>query len=760
MKRIINKLLSVILVLTMLVTVGSIGTLIAEASANHSQAEAVEWIKARGNEGWWEDVDGAYGCQCVDLIMKYYRYLVGYNVGGNAKDYAWNSLPSGWYRDNNPTPGCVYYSTSGEYGHIGLVYAVSGSTLYTVETNTGSPYDGGSNSFARFHTRTTANASGYIHPDFPTPHSHSYGAWQTVKAATCTAAGSKKRVCSCGDTQTETIPATGHKWNNGVVTTQPTCENKGVKTYTCSSCNTTRTEDVAALGHAYEAVTVPATCTEAAYTRFTCSRCNDTYTEVLEGWSEWSTVEPPANAENIQQKTQYRFRTKETSTGTDPEKDGWTTDGETWKQTSSGTHVYFSRPSGFNSSAYTNYASSALSPSSTATTKRDVSPASHKSYIYWHWAFPYTYGVGTNTIIGDYYGDTYSGYPDSSTVWEAFESAGDLTEHSYSDSCVRVQGHSSYSYNWFKTEVYQQTYTDYVKQYSYYRWSDWSAWQDDSITGSSDKQVEQRTVYRYLSDDNNATGHQFGTTWKYDAESHWQECSVCGVKSESESHVFDNDKDATCNTCGYTRTVEVDPVIDPDDAHLVIGSKTARAGDTVKISFELKNAPQLKSIAVSGITYDHSALELVNGEWKITDSILSNWNSANQTAAIAFAENKDVNGCIFELTFKVKDGTEDGDYSIGCKITAKTKTTSGAEDAVAIPAQKGTVSVISVIRGDVNDDNEVTSDDAIQVLYYTLLPDIYTVNQEVDFNGDGMITSDDAVYLLYFTLLPDLYPLH
>lgn len=760
MKRKLSKLLSVFLVLTMMFTVGSIGIFSAGASTNHSQAEAVEWIKARGNEGWWEDVDGAYGCQCVDLIMKYYRYLVGYNVGGNAKDYSWNSLPSGWYRDSTPTPGCIYYSTSGDYGHVGLVYAVNGSTLYTVETNTGSPYDGGSNSYARFHTRTTANASGYIHPDFP--HTHSYGAWQTVKAATCTEAGSKKKVCSCGDTKTETIPATGHSWDSGVITTQPTCESKGVKTYTCSKCGATKTEDIAALGHAYEAVTVPATCTEDAYTRFTCSRCGNTYTEAIDGWSEWSTTPPPANAKETQQKTQYRYRTKETSTGSDAEKTGWITDpnGTTWKVTSSGTHVYFSRPSGFNSSAYTNYASSALSSSSNATTKRDVSSASHKSYIYWHWAFPYTYGVGTNTIIGDHYGDTYSGYPDSATIWEAFESSGDLTEYTYSGGAVRVQGHSSYSYNWLKTEVLQQTYTDYVKQYSYYRWTDWSDWKDASETTSANKQEEQRTVYRYLSDDNKATGHQFGSAWKFDENSHWQECSVCGVKENTGSHVFDNDQDATCNICGYIRIVDVNPVIAPDDAQLVIGTKTARAGDTITISFELKNAPMLKSIAISDIRFDNSALELVKGEWKISDSILSNWNSTNKTAAIAFAENLNVNGCVFELTFKIKDSAQDGEYAVGCTITAKNKVASGAEENVAIPTVRGKVNVVSVIRGDVNGDDAVTSDDAIQVLYCTLLPDIYTVNQDIDFNGDGLITSDDAIYLLYYTLLPDLYPLH
>lgn len=213
-------------------------------------------------------------------------------------------------------------------------------------------------------------------------------------------------------------------------------------------------------------------------------------------------------------------------------------------------------------------------------------------------------------------------------------------------------------------------------------------------------------------------------------------------------------------TTTFTVSVVAPIIIEDDNPQMVIESKTARVGEIVTLPVELKNVTSLKSIALSEFTYDDSALELVSGEWKISDCILQNWNPANQTAAIAFTDNCDVNGAIFALTFKVKDDTEDGDYSVCCSITAKTRTTSGAEETVYVPTVSGSINVISVIRGDVNGDNLVTSDDAIQVLYYTLLPDIYTVNQEVDFNGDGLITSDDAIYLLYYTLLPELYSLH
>lgn len=196
-----------------------------------------------------------------------------------------------------------------------------------------------------------------------------------------------------------------------------------------------------------------------------------------------------------------------------------------------------------------------------------------------------------------------------------------------------------------------------------------------------------------------------------------------------------------------------------DAAELVIESVVARAGDTVKVTYVLKNSCELKSIALFNLTYNSDALELVSGEWKVTDTVLQNWNSTTTNGAVAFDENSKVDGEIFAATFKVKDGTGDGDYRISCDITAKTRTEMGTEEAVEIVTVDGGVTVISYISGDVDDDGNVTSDDAIYVLYYTLLPDMYPVNQPVDFDGDGQITSDDAIYLLYYTLLPDLYPL-
>ena len=108
------------------------------------------------------------------------------------------------------------------------------------------------------------------------------------KPATCTETGLTDGIsCSvCGTVikAQEEIPAKGHSWNEGEITTSPTCENAGVKTYTCTVCSATKTEAIDATGHTpVEVAEQPATCTEAGHTAGTkCSVCE----AILSGMEE------------------------------------------------------------------------------------------------------------------------------------------------------------------------------------------------------------------------------------------------------------------------------------------------------------------------------------------------------------------------------------------------------------------------------------------------------------------------------------------
>ena len=103
---------------------------------------------------------------------------------------------------------------------------------------------------------------------------HSYT--DQVTAPTCTAQGYTTHTCSaCGSSYVDTVvKALGHKWNEGVDTVPATPETAGIRTYTCTVCNATRTESIPALGHVFVAGTpVAPTCTAKGYTVYSCTTC-------------------------------------------------------------------------------------------------------------------------------------------------------------------------------------------------------------------------------------------------------------------------------------------------------------------------------------------------------------------------------------------------------------------------------------------------------------------------------------------------------
>ena len=66
-----------------------------------------------------------------------------------------------------------------------------------------------------------------------------------------------------------------HSWSEGVVTTEPGCETKGVRTFTCS-CGETRTEEIASLGHDYGSLVegyLPSYFYDGSQSYYKCSRC-------------------------------------------------------------------------------------------------------------------------------------------------------------------------------------------------------------------------------------------------------------------------------------------------------------------------------------------------------------------------------------------------------------------------------------------------------------------------------------------------------
>ena len=135
---------------------------------------------------------------------------------------------------------------------------------------------------------------------------HAYGEWTKHDDK------QHKHACECGH-----IEYADHNWDNGVVTTAPTCKDTGIKTYTCADCKATKTETLdktddhkygdwtkenetahkhicsvcgktESADHTWNAgeVTTAPTCKDTGVKTYTCTACGATKTETLDKTDE------------------------------------------------------------------------------------------------------------------------------------------------------------------------------------------------------------------------------------------------------------------------------------------------------------------------------------------------------------------------------------------------------------------------------------------------------------------------------------------
>ena len=107
------------------------------------------------------------------------------------------------------------------------------------------------------HYKGTCPTCGKDYDDVVPALGHDWGEWVTSIEPTVSTVGYRYHICNrdgCGDREGEDIPKLHtHTWDAGVVTQKPTAAEPGVRTYTCTVCGQTRTETIPATG-------VPETC--------------------------------------------------------------------------------------------------------------------------------------------------------------------------------------------------------------------------------------------------------------------------------------------------------------------------------------------------------------------------------------------------------------------------------------------------------------------------------------------------------------------
>lgn len=116
MKR---KLVSLLLMLALCVQMLTVPA----AATSKTPDDAINWVRSLVNQSI--DMDGAYGAQCVDLILAYYDFLGVPRSAGNACAYTYNTLPDGWQRLQGAQPqkgDILVYAASdvNPYGHVAI----------------------------------------------------------------------------------------------------------------------------------------------------------------------------------------------------------------------------------------------------------------------------------------------------------------------------------------------------------------------------------------------------------------------------------------------------------------------------------------------------------------------------------------------------------------------------------------------------------------------------------------------------------------
>ena len=161
--------------------------------------------------------------------------------------------------------------------------------------------------------RTSYNDSPIVHKE------HVWNDGEISKDSTCTEAGEKVYTCKvCGETKTEAIAALGHAYSEEwTVDKEATCEEAGSKSHHCTRPGCDSKSDITvieALGHEWGEgkETKAPTCTEAGEKTYTCTRCDKTKTEAIEALghsysTEW-TVDKEATCEEAGSKSHHCTR--------------------------------------------------------------------------------------------------------------------------------------------------------------------------------------------------------------------------------------------------------------------------------------------------------------------------------------------------------------------------------------------------------------------------------------------------------------------
>ena len=533
--------------------------------------------------------------------------------------------------------------------------------------------------------------------------SHTYSAWTTTKAATCTASGTQTRTCTkCSATATGTIPATGHSFSAWTTTTAPTCTATGISTRTCSNCSAKETQTIAATGHNMSEweVEKEATCFEKGLmVRFcTNSNCSVKYLE-----------------------------SRETS--------------------AIGSHDYveIERAEPTEVDGYVKYECSRCGDSYT-----DVLPVVVVSVT----------GVELNKeILAIEIGETVTlkatVNPSNATNKNVTWTSSDTSVATVENGVVTAIGEGSATIT-VTTEDGGKTATCEVAVNK----AEVSVTSVTLDKSASTLEIGETVTLKATVNPSNATNKNVTWTSSDTSVATVENGVVTAIGEGSATITVTTEDGGKTATCEVTVNKKEEPDVNAK-AVFTFPDVSGKPGETIDIRVSLKTEEAVNTIALSKFEYDKSLLTFEGfydyDHIEDMSSLPPTFDKDNMAVAIALSENRVFDGDICTLRFTINPEATDGAFDTVSAVPCVKL--SSVEYSSTVISSKVTVS--AQMHGDIDGDEDVDIDDAVLLFCYSVLPEVYTIGYtgNIDFDKNGSVDIDDAVLLFRYSVLPELYPI-
>ncbi|MBE6579888.1 MAG: hypothetical protein E7651_08820 [Ruminococcaceae bacterium] len=566
--------------------------------------------------------------------------------------------------------------------------------------------------------------------------SHSYSETLTT-APTCVTPGLKTFRCTkCQNTYTKTVPTVEHNYGGWVVSIRPSCVEAGEEKSVCVGCGDEKLRPVPAKGHDYSSQMIPATCVEGAKIKYTCKTCQHSYTAYGgDPNAEWQASIPSGvDPALLETKTQYRYRTYMYSTGINPNPAGWEVYGQ-----EEGTGDY---------GDWSDWSDTKTEQS------ESVQVETRTVYGYYYFQCPacgahmHGWGITCPTWAG---GCGRATVPQSSwvAIWSpiSWDDAGLEDFYGTGKYSTTIGNQRVFKWNDGGTKTQWRFRERNAETIYYYRtWSEWSEWSDTKHIASAEVEVQTRVLYRLK----NAAlgGHQWDSgkiTVAPACETTGAKtftCTVCKTtRSEAipaTGHSVGND--GSCSLCGKQ-------IVELGTMKIRVENATVSAGSAVTVAVLVEQNEGFTYLKL-GLEYDDT-LELVS----VSNGTLIDSLTQGKYYVWSASDNQTADGVLAYLTFRVKEGAEDGDYTVGVHCL---ECSNEDEMDVSVIEAPGCITVKSYQYGDANGDREIDGKDATRLRRYLANYDEIDgtcdveITEGADVNGDGEINGKDLTRLLRY----------